>query len=208
MQCASGQYDHLARVPRTGPRQSRSRRPLTARHRCRAAPRRARGMDPTVRNPRIETAIATPWGSRTALFASQDFPWLPHAIRRTKPRRRERNFRMQRPAAKIHPRGRYCRERPGTLKIGGKNPRRNGLFTINDGFRSSGRLGGGVRSRMRTRLSGDSTLENRGNPLFSAFFSQNGEFKSKGFRFSCVLSVGFRAMWRPATARGRLWALA
>src|SRR6266403_2053661 len=42
---------------------------------------------------------------------------------------------------------------------------------------------------------------NRGNPLFSAFFSQNGEFKSKGFRFPCVLSVGFRAMWRPATAR-------
>src|SRR5260370_36428620 len=35
---------------------------------------------------------------------------------------------------------------------------------------------------------------NRGNPLFSAFFSQNGEFKSKGFRFPCVLSVGFRAM--------------
>src|SRR5258706_5838920 len=27
---------------------------------------------------------------------------------------------------------------------------------------------------------------NRGNPLFSAFFSQNGEFKSKGFRFPCV----------------------
>src|SRR5260370_1796304 len=58
---------------------------------------------------------------------------------------------------------------------------------------------------------------NRGNPLFSAFFSQNGEFKSKGFRYPCVLSVGFRAMWRPATARamwrpatvrGRLWALA
>src|SRR5712691_10594687 len=55
---------------------------------------------------------------------------------------------------------------------------------------------------------------NRGNPLFSAFFSQNGEFKSKGFRYPCVLSVGFRAMWRPATARamwrpatvrGRLW---
>src|SRR5260370_588910 len=35
---------------------------------------------------------------------------------------------------------------------------------------------------------------NRGNPLFSAFFRQNGEFKSKGFRFPCVLSVGFRAV--------------
>ena len=82
----------------------------------------------------------------------------------------------------------------GNSKMGVKNPRRNGLFLIGDGFRSSGRLDGGVRSRMRTRLSGDSTLENRGNPLFSAFFSQNGEFKSKGFRFPCVLSVGFRAM--------------
>src|SRR6266404_7640491 len=56
-----------------------------------------RSADPTVRNPRIETAIATPWGSKTALFASQDFPWLPHAIRRTKRRGRERNFRMERP---------------------------------------------------------------------------------------------------------------
>jgi len=36
---------------------------------------------------------------------------------------------------------------------------------------------------------------NCGNPLFSPLsFSQNGEFKSKGFRFPCVLSVGFRAM--------------
>jgi len=36
------------------------------------------------------------------------------------------------------------------------------------------------------------------------FLSQNGEFKSKGFRYPCVLSVGFRAMWRPATARA-MW---
>src|SRR5258707_4680333 len=43
---------------------------------------------------------------------------------------------------------------------------------------------------------------NRGNPLFSAFFSQNGEFKFKGLRYPCVLSVGFTAMWRPATASG------
>src|SRR5258707_14830877 len=35
---------------------------------------------------------------------------------------------------------------------------------------------------------------NRGNPVFSAFFRKNGEVKSKGFRFPCVLSVGFRAM--------------
>src|SRR5258705_13241848 len=57
MQRATGQYDHLARVPRTGPCQSRDRRSFAPRHRCRAAPRRSRGMEPTVRNPRIESAI-------------------------------------------------------------------------------------------------------------------------------------------------------
>jgi hypothetical protein len=37
----------------------------------------------------------------------------------------------------------------GNSKTGVKNPRRNGLFLIGDGFRSSGRLGGG-RDRDRT----------------------------------------------------------
>jgi len=32
---------------------------LAPRHRCRTAPRRARGMEPTVRNPRIESAIGS-----------------------------------------------------------------------------------------------------------------------------------------------------
>ena len=40
----------------------------------------------------------------------------------------------------------------GNSKIGVKNPRRNGLFLIGDGFRSSGRLDGGVRSQIRTGL--------------------------------------------------------
>src|SRR5437588_4225245 len=57
MQRASGQYDYLARVPRTGPRQSRGRRSFAPRHWCRAAPRRFRGMAPTVRNPGIESTI-------------------------------------------------------------------------------------------------------------------------------------------------------
>src|SRR3982074_3908319 len=59
MQRATGQYDHLARVPRTGPRQSRGRRSFASRHWCRAAPRSSRGMGTTVRNPRIESAIAS-----------------------------------------------------------------------------------------------------------------------------------------------------
>jgi len=33
-----------------------------------------------------------------------------------------------------------------------QDPRRNGLFSIDDGFRGSGRLDGGERSHMRTRL--------------------------------------------------------
>ena len=32
------------------------------------------------------------------------------------------------------------------------DPRRNGLFSINDGFYGSGRLNGGVRSQIRTGL--------------------------------------------------------
>ncbi len=59
MQRASGQSDDLTRVPRTEPRQSRGRRSFAARHWRRAAPRCSRGMEPTVRNPRIEPAIAS-----------------------------------------------------------------------------------------------------------------------------------------------------
>jgi molybdopterin-dependent oxidoreductase iron-sulfur protein len=33
-----------------------------------------------------------------------------------------------------------------------QDPRRNGLFSIDDGFRGSGRLDGGVRSQIRTGL--------------------------------------------------------
>jgi hypothetical protein len=44
MQRSSGQYDHLARIPRTGPGQSRGGGSFAPRHRCRAAPRRSRGM--------------------------------------------------------------------------------------------------------------------------------------------------------------------
>src|SRR5882762_11618828 len=67
MQRATGQYDHLARVPRAGPRQSSGRRSFASRHRCRTAPRRSRGMEPTVRNPRIESAIGSE-AARSSLF--------------------------------------------------------------------------------------------------------------------------------------------
>jgi hypothetical protein len=38
MQCASGQHDHLARLPRPGSRKSAGRMPLTARHRSKRSP--------------------------------------------------------------------------------------------------------------------------------------------------------------------------
>ena len=69
MQRASGQYDHLARVPRTGPRQSRGRRSFAPWHWCRATPRRSRGMEPTVRNARIEPAIG-PDAARSSLLGT------------------------------------------------------------------------------------------------------------------------------------------
>ena len=59
---------------------------------------------------------------------------------------------MQRPEAKNPPKRPSISAETGNLKMGVKNPRRNGLFSIDDGFRSSGRLGGGVRSQIRTGL--------------------------------------------------------
>jgi hypothetical protein len=50
MQRATGQSDHLAGVPGTGPRQSSGRRSFASRHWCRATPRRSRGMEPTANN--------------------------------------------------------------------------------------------------------------------------------------------------------------
>ena len=71
---------------------------------------------------------------------------------RWKPGRRERNFWKQRPEAKNPPERPLLSAETGNLKIGMKNPRRNGLFSIGDGFRGSGRLGGGVHSQIRTGL--------------------------------------------------------
>ena len=53
---------------------------------------------------------------------------------------------------KIASRDRECPQRPRTRNETGENPRRNGLFPIDDGWRGLGRLDGGVRSHMRTGL--------------------------------------------------------
>jgi hypothetical protein len=49
---------------------------------------------------------------------------------------------MQRPEAKNPPERPLLSAETGNSKIGVKNTRRNGLFSIDDGFRSSGRLDG------------------------------------------------------------------
>jgi hypothetical protein len=57
------------------------------------------------------------------------------------------------------------------LKIGGKIPAETGLFSIDDRLRGSGRLGGGVRSRMRTglhKVSGNFSKKSGQNRLFGS----------------------------------------
>src|SRR5260370_32077924 len=98
-------------------------------------------MEPAVRGARIEpTIVAT--RLETAFFASQDseLPNRQTALRPSKRRRRERNFWTQRPEAKNPPERPLLSAETGNSKIGGKNPRRNCLFLIGDGFRRSSKL--------------------------------------------------------------------
>jgi hypothetical protein len=63
--------------------------------------------------------------------------------------RRERNFWMQRPEAKNPLERPPSSAETGNVENGPRDPRRNGLFSIDDGFRGSRRLDGG-RDRDRT----------------------------------------------------------
>src|SRR5882724_628706 len=150
MQRASGQYDHLARVSRTGPRQNRGRRSFAPRPRSRATPRRPRGMEPTVRNPRIESAIGSE-AARSPLL-SRRFPSAGWSVPVPKFGRRERNFWMRRLEAKNPPERPLLSAETENVENRRQDPRRNGPFSVDDDFRSSGRLDGGVRSQIRTRL--------------------------------------------------------
>ena len=166
MQRASGQYDHLARVPRTGPCQSNSRRSFASRHRCRTAPRRSRGMEPTVRSARIESAIGS--DAARSLHLSRRFPSAGWSVPVPKFGRRERNFWMRRLEAKNPPERPLLSAETGNVENRLQDPRRNGLFSIDDGLRGSGRLDGGVRSQMRTGLH----LEFPDNRRFTGNFRQ------------------------------------
>ncbi len=153
-------------------------------------------MESAVRSPWIKSAITTGRARNDALLALPRLPKFPAADRHwpSKPCREERNFWMQRLEAKNRPERpqgspeterveRYRRKSPQKRPIGS---RRRDLRFRRTGWWCAQSYANPSQRRFHTG--------NRGNPLFSAFFSQNGEFKSKGFRFPCVLSVGFRAM--------------
>jgi len=126
MQRASGQYDDLARVPRAGPRQSSSRRSFASRHRCRTAPRHSRGMEPTVRSARIESAIGS--DAARSLHLSRRFPSAGWSVAVPNSVAGNGIFGCRDRRPKIHPSDHYCRQRPGTLKIGDKIPAERPLF--------------------------------------------------------------------------------
>jgi hypothetical protein len=113
MQRASGQYDHLARIPRTRPRQSSGRRSLASWDRCRAAPRRAPGMEAAVRNAGIESKIdCTGWNE-----VSAEGGFAGNGIFRCRDRRPKST------AETI-----IVRQRPRTSKKGGKIPAERASF--------------------------------------------------------------------------------
>jgi hypothetical protein len=149
MQRATGQYDRFALVPRTGPRQGGGRRATAARHRCRTVARCTSRMELAVRSARIEPAIITA-RFETAFFASKNpkFPGCQTALP-SKPCRGERNFWMQRRQAKNPPERPFFSTETVNVENMRKYPRRNGLFSIDNRFRGSGRLDGG-RTRART----------------------------------------------------------
>ena len=123
MQRATGQYDHLAGVPRTGPRQSSGRRSFASRHWCRATPRRSRRMEPTVRNPRIESALeaarSSPLGGR--------FPER-RPVSSPKFSRRERNFWMRRLEAENRPERPLMWAETGIFEKAARSPQKRSLF--------------------------------------------------------------------------------
>ena len=63
------------------------------------------------------------------------------------------------------------------------NPRRNALFGALPETRGLQGLDGGVRSRMRTRLSGDSTLETAAIRCFPLSLVKTGNSNPKDFGF-------------------------
>ena len=84
-------------------------------------------MEPTIRNPRIESAIGSE--NRSKLPSRQAIPKrrLPSSAPKFKSPGTE-FLDAETGGQKIHPRDRNCRQRPGTLKIGHKIPAETASF--------------------------------------------------------------------------------
>ena len=147
MQRSAGQHDHIAGLPSTQSCQSSRGRPPSPRRRHRAAPRSTDRLEPAVRGAWAQSRIAeTPVSSRRI----QD----PARSRRTSLRPSgERNFLMQRKTRKTAP---FClpqilletRRASQSLPSSAKNAAILARTPTQ-------RLGGGVRSQIRTGLSPD-----------------------------------------------------
>src|SRR6266849_4075875 len=83
-------------------------------------------MEPTVRNPRIEPAIASEVARRSHL--SRRFPSAGQTVPSRNSVAGNGIFGCRDWRPKIHPRDRYCRRRPETLKIGNKIPAETASF--------------------------------------------------------------------------------
>src|SRR5260370_30808394 len=90
---------------------------------------------------------------------------------------------MQRREAKIGLRDRKRHRRPKERNDAGENTHRNGLFRLGPGIRGSVGLDGGVRSQIRTGLSGDSTLETAAIRRFPLSLVKTGNSNPKDFVF-------------------------
>ena len=141
-------------------------------------------MEPAVRRPWIEPAIIAD-RTRSGAFGLPSLPIFPGYGQYwpSNPWRGERNFWIRRQGAKIGLRDRKYRRRPNERTDTGENRRRNGLSGAGVGIRGFVGLDGGVRSRMRTRLSGDSTLETAAIRCFPLSLVKTGNSNPKDFGF-------------------------
>jgi hypothetical protein len=127
----------------------RQKRPVSDRRRfpqfgktgwCRATPRRSRGMEPTVRNSRIKSAIGLEAARCSPL--SRRFPERRLVSCRPKFSRGNGIFGCRDRRPRIHPERPLLSAETGNVENRRQDPRRNGLFSIDDRFRGSGRLDG------------------------------------------------------------------
>src|SRR5258706_2799829 len=83
-------------------------------------------MGTTVRNPRIVSAIGLEAARSSPL--SRPFPNAGRSVAVLNSVARNGIFGCRDRRPKIHPRDRYCRQRPGTWKMGGWNPPEKAYF--------------------------------------------------------------------------------